>query len=126
VALGLGVPRSAKTTVTSLGSLGLTGMLPAAFQRIWCPQTVCREMTANGMSLSPSSSCTVGTGWPKLSPPLVDLVTMIGGVQVDLPGGLVLVVEEVDVHLPLGGHLGILVLVTVGPAAGLLVGAAPV
>jgi hypothetical protein len=51
--------------------------LPAAFQRIWWPQIVCREITENGMSLSPSSSCTAGTGLPNVWPPFVDFVTMI-------------------------------------------------
>ena len=77
VAAGLGVPRSAKTIVISLGSAGLTTMLPEAFQRIWWPQIVWREITDQGMSLSPSSSCTAGTGSLQVAPPSVDLTTMI-------------------------------------------------
>ena len=56
VALGLAVPRSAKTTVTSLGLVGLTEILPAEVQRSWWPQTVWEPITEYGVSLNPSSS----------------------------------------------------------------------
>ena len=77
VALGFGVPRSAKTIVTSSGLVGLTEMLPSDAQRIWWPQIVCRPMTENGMSAAPSSSCTAGTGAPNVTPPSVDFTTII-------------------------------------------------
>src|SRR5918994_7112292 len=77
VAFGFGVPRSDQTTVTSCGLFGLTEMLPAEVQRIWWPQTVCRAITENGMSLRPSSSWAAFLGSPKVRPPFVDLTTMI-------------------------------------------------
>ena len=82
------------------------------------------------MSEKPSSSCAAGTGLRERRPAVRRLHDhdLRVEVEVDLPGGLVLVVQEVDVERPVGGNLRIreLVLVAVGAAAGLLERAARV
>src|ERR687897_498904 len=94
VALGLAVPRSAKTTVTSLGLVGLTEML-AADDRPWgVAQPVFQLHGRDGCAEGLAAVGRLGDH---------DLVVEV---EVDLPSGLVLPVQEMHIQVAIGGHFG--------------------
>ena len=104
-------------------------MLPADVHRIWWPQTVWRPITEYGMSLRPSSSCATvhrgAEGRPAVRRAFTTMIWLSKS-NVDLPGGLVLPVQEVDVQRAVGRDLRDreLILVAVVAAACRLEGAA--
>ena len=121
VALGFGVPRSRQTTVTSSGFVGLTEILPHGSPADLVAPDVCRPMTENGMSAAAVFELDRRDRRRRTStPPSVDFTTMnwLSRVVRDLPGGLVLFVEEMHIERAVGSDLGDreLVLVALGAA----------